>query len=130
MASQINLDGEESGVDGVPGKLPVVTNPLGQPVCPVHWCRMVATSSKKEVTYYKCKVEGCTARDSRQRNKIIPHEPTVCPMCQLAMVVDIGRTSQVFVRMKCEKCHHKLDLPKISPSESRQQRSSVDIMDV
>ncbi len=130
MAESINLDGDDQAVERSSSKLPVVAQAMGQPVCPVHWCRMIATSSKKEVTYYRCKVEGCTARDSRQRNKIIPHEPTICPGCLVPMVVDDTRRSQIFVRLKCQTCHHKLDLPKIPPVDNRQTRSAGDYMDV
>jgi hypothetical protein len=119
------LDGDDQTTPLAHVSLPLVSD---KPICPVHWCTMIASGSKSDTTYYRCRVDGCTARDSRPRNAVVPREPTVCPSCNTPLTVAAKQPSRFFVRMAC-RFGFTVDLPKFS-TDTPAPKPKRDFLDI
>ena len=86
----------------------------GVPYCPLHHCRMLATSSGKKgsrKTYYACQVEGCSETGTKIRSgeKAVPNRPQICPSCtakgdEVACERDRRGSNAARVVLKCPVC--------------------------
>ncbi len=81
-----------------------------KPYCPVHNCSMIAQTSRKTATVYKCRVSNCDATEVRMRPiHPIPKDPIVCPKCksfgdEIACEVIPTRTNETQLLMQCPGC--------------------------
>lgn len=87
-----------------------VDSRTGKPYCGRHNCLMRAASSRENVVYYRCPVDGCDEREKRTRaGANVPAMPALCSRItcrdeKIALEVDAASSSIGQLKMVCRKC--------------------------